>query len=104
MKLWRFATTNLRPILSGATSLYFLWVVHQHAGFPPTEPLTTTSAIYLALFVLFLLAPFVQRFRLGRLIEFETKVEQVRSDMKEVRTETRELIPHFPGELRRWTL
>ena len=92
LKFWRFLTTNLWPILSGAASLYFLWAVHQHVGFPPIKPLTPTAALYLGLFVLFMLAPFVHRFRLGRLIEFETKVEEVRSDMKEVRTETRELI------------
>ncbi len=92
MNFLRFLLINHWPILSGATSLYFLWVFHKHVGFPPSKPLTPTSTIYLALFVIFLLAPFVQRFRLGRLIEFETKVEEVRSDMKEVRTETRELI------------
>ena len=92
LKIWHFLANNFWPLISGSISLYFLWVVHQHIGFPPTKPLTTSSAIYLALFVLFLLAPFVQRFKLGQLIEFETKVEEVRSDIKEVRTETRELI------------
>jgi len=92
MNFLRFLLANHWPILSGTASLYFLWVFHEHVGFPPSEPLTPTSALYLALFVLFLLAPFVQRFRLGRLIEFETKVEEVRSDMKEVRNETREMI------------
>lgn len=71
MTLWRFIATNLWPILSGATSLYFLWVFHKQVGFPPTEALTSTASLYLALFALFLLAPFVQRLRLGRLIEFE---------------------------------
>ena len=92
MRVVRFLATNLWPILSGAASLYFLWVFHEHVGFPPTKGLTPTSALYLALFVLFLFAPFVQRFRLGRLIEFESKVEEVRSEVKEVRTETRELV------------
>ena len=92
IKFLRFLETSLWPILSGTASLYFLWVFHGHAGFPPAAELTPTSALYLALFVLFLLAPFVHRLRLGRLIEFEAKVEEVRSDMKEVRTETRDLI------------
>ena len=73
-------------------SLYFLWVVHEHVGFPPREPLTATSATYLTLFVFFLVAPYVRSFKLGRFIEFEAKIEAVKSDMKEVRTETRELI------------
>ena len=54
--------------------------------------LTSTSTIYLFLFVFFLVLPFAQRLRLGRLIEFEAKVEQVKADVREVRTETRELI------------
>ena len=54
--------------------------------------MTSTSAIYLGLFVLFLLAPFIHRFRFGRLIEFEAKMDDVKSDINEVRTETRELI------------
>ena len=91
MKFLRFLGGNLWPILSGATSLYFVWVFHKHAGFPPTKALTIKSGLYFALFVVFLLAPLVQRLRLGRLLEFETKVEEVRSGMKEVRTETREL-------------
>lgn len=92
LKLWEFLTTNLWLILSGVTSLYFFWVVHEHVGFPPTEPLTATSATYLGLFVFFLVAPYVRSFRLGRFIEFDAKIEEVKSDMKEVRTETRELI------------
>ena len=40
----------------------------------------------------FLVAPYVRSFKLGRFIEFEAKIEAVKSDMKEVRTETRELI------------
>ena len=92
MKLLRFVWANLWPILSGAASLYFLWVFHEHVGFPPSTDLTLTSALYLALFVMFLLAPFVQRLKLGQLVEFEAKVEKFQSDIKEVRSETRELI------------
>ena len=65
MRVLRFVARNLWPILSGTASLYFLWVFHEHVGFPPTEPLTPTSALYLGLFVLFLLAPFVQAVPVG---------------------------------------
>ena len=92
MKLLQFVWVNFWPILSGAASLYFLWAFHEHVGFPPSAKITLTSALYLALFVLFLLAPFVQRLKLGQLVEFEAKVEEFQSDIKEVRSETRELI------------
>ncbi len=79
-------------IVSRLIAVYFLWALHVHVGFPPTESLTYTAAAYLALFVFFFLLPFAKRFKLGRFIEFEAKVEQVQADIKDVRSETRELI------------
>ena len=60
MPVLRFLTANLWSILSGTLSLYFLWVFHEYVGFPPSETLTPTSAIYPGLFVLFFLALIVQ--------------------------------------------
>ena len=87
-----YLKANVFAILSRAIALYFAWALHLHLGFPPTAPLTSTSTIYLLLFVFFLILPFAQRLRFGRFIEFEAKVEQVQADMREVRTETRELV------------
>ena len=91
-KIDSFLKANYFSIFSRLIAVYFIWVFHKHVGFPPTELLTFTSTTYLALFIFFLVLPFAQRIKLGKLIEFEAKVEQVRSDIKEVRTETRELI------------
>ena len=79
-------------ILSRLIAIYFIWAFHLHVGFPPIESLSSTAATYLAVFVFFLVLPFAQRVSLGKLIEFEAKVEKVQADVKEVRTETRELI------------
>ena len=87
-----YLKTNGFSILCRAIAVYFAWVFHLHVGFPPTAPLTSTAIIYLFLVVFFLVLPFAQRLRLGRFIEFEAKVEQVQADVKEVRTETRELV------------
>ncbi|MXZ55369.1 MAG: hypothetical protein F4227_01070 [Gammaproteobacteria bacterium] len=84
-----FLRTNLWSIISGLVAAYFLWVFHLQTGFPPTASLTTTSATYLALFVFFLVAPFVQKLRLGKIIEFEARVEEARAEIKDVRTEFR---------------
>ena len=91
-KTYSFLKANYSSIFSRLIAVYFIWVFHRHVGFPPTGQLTFTSTIYLALFIFFLVLPFAQRIKLGKLIEFEAKVEQVREDIKEVRTETRELI------------
>ena len=84
--------TNSLSIVSRFVAVYFLWSFHIHVGFPPTGSLTYTAAAYLALFVFFFLLPFAKRFKLGKFIEFEAKVEQVQADIKDVRSETRELI------------
>ena len=91
-KTCSFLKANYFSIFSRLIAVYFIWVFHRHVGFPPTEQLTYTSTTYLTLFIFFLVLPFTQRIKLGKLIEFEARVEQVQADIKEVRTETRELI------------
>lgn len=87
-----FLKENCLSILSLLVAFYFLIVFHLHAGFVPIAPLTVTSAIYLLLFLIFLVLPFAQRLKVGRLIDFEARVERTRAEIKEVRTETRDLI------------
>ena len=48
-------------------------------------PLTPTAATYLMLAVMFIVLPYAQRLKVGKLIEFEAKMEQVQADVKEVR-------------------
>ena len=92
-KIWpALSLANIWSVLSLLFAGYFIWAFHLHAGFPPSEPLTPTAITYLVVFIFFLVLPFAQRLKLGRLIEFEAKVEQFREDVKEVRTDTREAI------------
>ena len=79
---------NWFSILSRLIAGYFMWALHLQVGFPPTMPLTPTGATYLGVFIFFLVLPFAQRLKLGKLIEFE----RVREEIKEVRTEARELV------------
>lgn len=83
---------NWFPVLSLLIAVYFLVAFHRQVGFLSSCPLTPTGATYLGVFVFFLVLPFAQRLKLGKLIEFEAKVDQVRQEMKEARTESRELI------------
>ena len=84
--------THFFSVVSRLIATYFIWAFHIHVGFPPTKPLTYTATIYLVLFTFFLVIPLAQRLKLGKLIEFDAKIEQVRADVRDVRTETRELI------------
>ena len=83
---------NYFSILSRLIAFYFLWAFHLQVGFPPTISLTPTGATYLSLFIFFLVLPFAKRLKLGKLFEFEAKVEEVREEVKEVRNETRQLV------------
>ena len=91
-KLPNWLTSLLPSLPSWAIAIYFFWAFHLHVGFPPTEPLTHSAAAYLALFVLFLVLPAARKLRIGKLFDFEAKVDQVRTEVKEVRTETRDLV------------
>ena len=73
-------------------ALYFFWMFHLHTGFPPVALLTPTAATYLMLSVFFLLIPLARRLKLGRLIEFEAKIEKAKEEVKEIRTDTQRSI------------
>ena len=71
---------------------YCVWALHLHVGFPPTGNLTFTAVTYLALAVFFAIHPYARRLKVGKLIEYEAKVEQVQADLRVVRSETREML------------
>lgn len=83
---------NAFSICSRAIAAYFFWALHLHVGFPPTGEMTPTAATFLAMVVIFLMLPFAQKLKLGKLIEFEAKVEAVQAEVDDVRTETRQLV------------
>lgn len=87
-----FLKANYFSILSRLIAIYFFILFHLHVGSVSKAHLTATSTIYLVLFIFFLVLPFAQRLKLGKLIEFEAKVEKTRAEIKKVRTETRDLI------------
>ena len=95
MKEQIFRFIKERALWIGALPIatYFLSLFHIHiGGFPAKGDLTVTSGTYLALFVFFFVLPLARRFKLAKFIDFEAKVDQVRTEVKDVRTETRELV------------
>ena len=90
-RIFSYLKDNVWSALSLLISGYFFWAFHLHVEFPPTVSLTYTSSTYLGLFTFFVVLPFAQRLKIGKLIEFEKKVEKVEEDVQEVRSETEEL-------------
>lgn len=73
-------------------SAYFLYAFHLNVGFPPSKDISSTSITYLALFVFFLLLPFAKKLKLGKLLEYEAKVDEVKKEVKEFKEETRQIL------------
>ena len=92
MKLPDWSIPPVSSMLSWAAAFYFLWAFHLHVGFPPAGTVNRSAAVYLALFVLFVALPAARKLKIGRLFDFEAKVDQVRTEVKEVRAETRDLV------------
>jgi len=92
VKLKEWLCVDLLRLLSLLLAGYFLYVFHRIVGFPPEKDLTTTSITYLLLFILFLLLPLSKKIKLGKLFEFEAKVNEIKSEVKEFKEETRQLI------------
>ena len=82
----------LFPVFSRFVAVYFIWAFHQLAGFPPDKDLSTASMSYLVLFIFFMVLPLAQRIRIGKFLEFEAKVKRVEEEVRDVRTETRQLV------------
>ena len=90
-RIMSYLKANVWSVLSVLISGYFFWAFHLHVQFPPKVSLTYTSATYLGLFTFFVVLPFAQRLKIGKLIEFEKKVEKVEEGVQDVRTQTEEL-------------
>lgn len=90
LKEW--ACLNIIRLLSLTLSGYFLYVFHSYVGFPPEKDITTTSTTYLILFIFFMLFPLAKKLKLGKLVEYEAKVEEIKKDVKDFKDETRQLL------------
>ena len=72
--------------------LYFFVAFQWAVGFPPKGILDDGNFVLLALFILFLLLPFAQTLKLGNFFEYSAKIQEVKSDLRDFKNETRELI------------
>lgn len=88
-KLYEWLSMNAVRIVCLIIAGYFLYLFHSMAGFPPLKELTPTSITYLILFIFFLILPSAKKLKLGKLLEYEAKVEEVKKDVKEFKDETR---------------
>jgi hypothetical protein len=84
--------SNILRLSSLAISAYFFYVFHSIVGFPPENELSTTSTTYLTISIFFFLLPFAKKLKLGKLLEFEAKVTEIKKEVKEFKEETRSIL------------
>ncbi|MEL4278657.1 MAG: hypothetical protein DI594_01935 [Shewanella oneidensis] len=61
-------------------------------GFPPKNEIGSTPAFLLVLSLFFILLPLAKKISLGKLLTFEKEIEQVKTDVTEFKSETREIL------------
>lgn len=82
----------MMPLGSRLIAAYFFYLFHVRAGFPPVNDINSTSITYLSLSIFFFILPLAKKLKLGKLLEYEAQVKQVKEEVKEFKAETRELI------------
>lgn len=84
--------TNVFRLLCLFPAVYFFIIFHLSAGFPPGDPVTGTAVLYLTLSLFFFLAPFAKKLKLGKLFEYEAKVEELKQEVKDFKGEIRQSV------------
>lgn len=83
---------NLIFILLRVLSLYFFIVFHLNVGFPPSQKISSEALLYLSFSIFFFLIPLAKKISIGKFIEYEAKINEIKTDVKEFKEETREII------------
>lgn len=71
---------------------YFFYVFHSIVGFPPIVKLDPSSITFLVLFVFFLLLPSAKTLRLGKWFEYEARIDEIKGDVEQFKSETRQIL------------
>jgi hypothetical protein len=88
----KWLSTNVFRVLCLGLAGYFFYVFHHAVGLPPEEPLTASTTLYLVISLFFFLLPFAKKLKLGSLLEYESKIEALKADVRGFKEEVRQLI------------
>jgi len=88
-------SANVFPAICYLLAAYFLFASCQATGVPPSKPLDATSGSYLALALFMFMLPEAKRLKLGKLFEYEVKVEEIKEEVKQFKEETRSTLSAY---------
>ena len=90
--LKKYLCIDLFRLISLIFAGYFLYIFHLNVGLPPEKDISTTSITYLILFIFFLLLPQAKSIKLGKFLEYEAKITEIKKEVQEFKDETRQII------------
>jgi hypothetical protein len=90
-----FGKINVFPWVCYVLSASFLIAFFQQVGFPPEQPISATSFIYVTLALFLFMLPEAKKIRLGQLFEYESRVQRIREDVRQFKEETRMLLATY---------
>lgn len=90
IKEW-LCVNNIR-LISLVIAAYFFYVFHTIVGFPPTQMLDASSTTYLVIAIFFFLLPLAKKLKIGKLLEYEAKVNEIKKEVKEFKDDTRHML------------
>ena len=91
-KIKEWVCINILRISSLAIAAYFFYVFHSIVGFPPVKELNPSSTTYLIVSIFFFLLPLAKKLKLGKLLDYEAKVNEIKNEVKEFKEETRQIL------------
>lgn len=93
--LKKISVANVFPALCYLLAIYFFFAFSALVGVPPSKPLDHGSATYLLLALFLFMLPEAKRIRLGKLFEFEARVNEIKDDVKQFKEETRNTLSAY---------
>ncbi|WP_137170109.1 hypothetical protein [Marinomonas sp. FW-1] len=91
-KVKEWMCTNAIRLTSLIIAGYFFYVFHLSVGFPPNTEINSSSLAYLIISIFFFLLPLAKKLKIGTLLEYEVKVAELKSEVKEFKDETRQIL------------
>jgi vacuolar-type H+-ATPase subunit I/STV1 len=91
-KVKEWMCINAVRLTSLVIAAYFFYIFHLAVGFPPEKELNSSSLTYLMIAVFFFLLPLAKSLKLGKLLEYEAKVDEIKNEVKEFKEETRQIL------------
>jgi len=83
---------NMVRTISYIIAAYFFYVFHTLVGFPPDQDLNSSSITYIVISIFFFLLPLAKKLKLGQLLEYESKISELKTEVKEFKEETRQIL------------